>query len=112
MNDFKINVGKLNKRIDIQRKQPVCDINGVTKNEYLTYKKVWASVNNLFGKEYWNAKEYGEEQTVEIVIRYNACKDIALTDRILFDNKIYNISFVDNICYRNEYFKIKATARE
>lgn len=102
----------LNKRIEIQRIMNVEDKNGITKSQYQPLKKVWASCNNLYGKEYWNAKEYGEESTVEFVIRYKACTDLSSTDRILFNGKLYNISFVDNIRYQNEYLKIKATERE
>ena len=107
-----MNFGKLNKRIEIQRLTEIEDKNGITSTKYQPLKKVWASCNNLFGKEYWSAKEYGEEKTTEFVIRFSACPDLCLTDRFLFSGELYNISFIDNIKYKSEILKIKATVRE
>lgn len=102
--------GELRNRIEIQRLTKTQGIYGDTKISFLPLKKVWAKVNGLHGKEYWEAKEYGVERTVEFVIRYSACRDLTEKDRILFRGNFYNISSIDNVMYRNEYLKIKAVA--
>lgn len=105
-----MDIGKLKHRIIIQRGEDFEDEKGVSKTQWLNIATVWASVNNLHGKEYWEAKKYEAENTVEFVIRYSACKDICINDRIVFKDIVYNISAIDNILYKNEVIKIKAMA--
>lgn len=100
--------GKLNKRVTIQRCEDIEDVNGFSKTQWQDIKTVWARVNNLYGKEYWEAKKYDAQNTVEFTIRFNACKDISINDRIKFKNKIFNIISVDNVLYGDENYKIKA----
>lgn len=105
-----MDAGALRQRIEIQR--PVCgrDENGFEMVKYCPLKTVWAKVNGLFGKEWWEAKSYDAENTVEFTIRYNACRDLTLRDRILFRGRLYNITSIDNVLFRNEFLKIKGTA--
>lgn len=104
-----MNPGKLNKRLTIQRSVEKEDENSITKSEWQDLKKVWGSMNNLSGKEYWNAKQYNAENTVEFEIRYNSCPDISEKDRIIYKDLVFNIiSPPDNVKYRNEIIKIKA----
>lgn len=105
-----MNPGMLKHRITIQRYIEHEDLHGITQNEWVDLKTVWGAMNNLFGKEYWEAKKYKEENTVEIVIRYGACKDLTVKDRIKAYGIVYNIKSIDNVCYRNEVLKIKAQA--
>lgn len=99
---------RLNKRITIQRCQQVENEHGITKDEWIDLKTVWAGMNNLYGKEYWKAKKYAAENTVEFTIRYSACEDISAKDRICYRGKLFNITFVDNVQYGNETIKLKA----
>ncbi|MDU6360285.1 MAG: phage head closure protein [Clostridiales bacterium] len=101
-------IGRLNKRITIQRASNYVDANGVTKTGWNDLKTIWCSMNGLSGKEYWTAKSYGAENTVEFVIRYSACKDLNAKDRIQYKGRVFNIIHVDNILYKNETLKIKA----
>ena len=66
-------------------------------------------MNNLYGKEYWEAKQYSAENTVEFVMRYSACKDLSVNGyRLKQGDKLFNITLIDNVLYRNEILKIKA----
>jgi SPP1 family predicted phage head-tail adaptor len=64
----------------------------------------------LFGNEFWSAKTVQSENTVEFVTRY--CNDLAGVNsteyRILWRNRKFNITFIDNIKYENKWLKIKA----
>lgn len=102
-------VTKLTKRITIQRKiEKENESTGVTKEEWSDLKTIWAGMNNLYGKEYWTAKQYGAENTIEFTIRYCACPDLSQKDRIKFNGRVFNITSVDNVQYKNETIKIKA----
>ncbi|WMI81594.1 phage head closure protein [Anaerotignum sp. MB30-C6] len=120
-----MNPGELRHRVIIQRLKKVAGPNLAIKTEYQDVKTVWAKVNNLHGKEYWTAKEYAAENTVEFIVRYSSVKnipvndkpdsgkrEISVKDRLVFRGQIYNITSIDNILYRNEYVKIKAVALE
>lgn len=102
-------VTKLTKRITIQRCAEYEDENtGVSKRKWVDLKTIWAGMNNLYGKEYWTAKQYGGENTIELTTRYSACPDLSVRDRIKYNGRVFNIIFVDNIQYKNETIKIKA----
>ena len=115
MAEFKINVGKLNKRITIQKLTTVTNNNGFDEEKWVDYKPVWASINNLFGKEFYAAKAVNAETTVEFIIRYSSDTKVLLEKdgtklyRVSWNSKAFNITFVDNIKYTNEWLKIKAT---
>ena len=100
--------GDLRHRITVQRYTENEDENGIRTGEWQDFKTVWCSANGLFGNEYWEAKQYDAENTVEFQIRHNACPDLSPKDRLLFKGRLFNISSVDNVQYRNERLKIKA----
>ncbi|MEG1620838.1 MAG: phage head closure protein [Oscillospiraceae bacterium] len=103
-----IDIGKMRHKIAIQRQSQKENEYGISSIIWADICSIWANVDNLYGKEYWNAKEYSAENALTFVIRYSACKDLQLSDRIKFGGKLYNILSIDNILYRNEVLKIKA----
>ncbi len=120
-----MNIGELRHKVTIQRYRKTRGEDLVMKMEYVDVKTVWAKVNNLFGKEYWTAKEYAAENTVEFTMRYSSVKnipvndepngpvrEISLKDRLVFRGAVYNITSIDNILYGNEYVKMKGIAVE
>lgn len=112
VNVMKIQAGDLRHRIEIQRLQKYETDDGFTEMIYQPFRKTWAAVNNLFGKEYWRAKEYGAENTVVFTVRYTAGADVKPQDRILYRGNLYNIQHVDNVKHLDEFVKIRATAEE
>lgn len=103
--------GKLNKRIAIQK------FNGMKQNdngfdipEWIEYKTVWSNVNNLWGKEFYAAKSVNAENTVEFIVRYSKNLEVINSKeyRIFWNKRVFNITFIDNIQYKNKWLKIKA----
>lgn len=105
-----MNIGKMNKRITIQKFTVIQNENGFDKEEWINHKTVWASVNNLSGKEFYTAKAVQAENTVEFTIRYGKYSENIDTKnyRIAWNGRFYNITFIDNIQYKNTFVKIKA----
>ena len=101
-----MNPGKLRHRITLQRYTEIVDPDGFTTQQWQDVATVWAAVENLYGREYWEAAAVQAENTVKFTIRYRPDVDQAM--RIVFRGKIYNIISVDNIKYRNEFIEIKA----
>ncbi|PJI09977.1 MULTISPECIES: phage head closure protein [Clostridium] len=117
---FNINIGKLNKKITIQKLDKTKIVNddegNPTTDGWYDYTTKFASINNLYGSEFWSAKAVNEQDTINFIIRYS--KDLedmeqangAKMYRILWKNKTYDITFVDNVEYLNTFYKIKAKA--
>ena len=83
------------------------DIQGRYRRNYYTCH---AYVNNLSGKEYWEAAQLNAEKEVFFLIRY--CSEVKEIDtehfRILFRGQVYNITFIDNVKYQNKTIKLRA----
>lgn len=105
-----MSVGEMRHRITFQRITNAANENGFESETLEDYKTVWASVSNLQGKEYFAAKAVQEENTVKFTIRYLAGLD--QTMKILFQGKVYNITSIDNIKYKNRYVEINAAEVE
>lgn len=99
-------IGELKHRIIIQKPVIKINENGFEGELYEDYKTVWSKIKNLNGKEYFEASAVQKEKTVKFMIRF--IKDIDETMKISFQEKIYDISFIDNIKYENKYLEIKA----
>lgn len=101
----------MRERIRIQKSRADTDGNG---NHILVWEDCYscrAYANNLSGKEYWEAAGVNAEKDMYFMIRY--CSEVAGLDsehyRIVFRDRIYNITFVDNIRYANRTVKIRAS---
>lgn len=99
---------ELRQRIVIKRSTSSQDEDGFTVISWDVYKKPWAKINGLFGKEYWEAKKYEAENTVVFTIRFKSCPDLSINDIIEFRGNVYNITSVDNVMFLNQELKIKA----
>ncbi|MEY8414801.1 phage head closure protein [Tissierella praeacuta] len=101
-----MNPGELRHRITFQRLTTSTNENGFEIEEWTDVKTVWAGVTNLHGREYFEAAAVQAENTVKFTTRY--LKDVDTSMRILFKDKQYNITSIDNIKYENKLIEIKA----
>ncbi|URZ15330.1 phage head closure protein [Clostridium felsineum] len=117
---MKMQAGSLNKKITIQRynksKIVYDDEGNPTTDGWYDFTTKFASINNLYGNEFWSAKAVNQQDTVNFIIRYSkSISDIEKANgakiyRILWQDKIYNLDFIDNVNYSNTFYKIKAKA--
>ena len=101
-----MNPGELRHRITIQILETVVNENGFEVEEWMDFKTLWASIKNLHGREYFEAAAVQKENTVKFTIRYFDGIDTSM--KILFKDKHYNITSIDNIRYENKFIEIKA----
>lgn len=101
----------MRERITIQKSVAEKDRNGNHILKWVDFYSCAAYANNLSGKEYWEAKQVNAESELNFLIRY--CSEVSELDtehyRILFRGKLYNISFADNVQYKNKTVKIRAS---
>lgn len=112
-------IGDLNKRITFQTYTTTENDLGDTIKSWIDFKTVWANVTNLYGREYYAAMQTQAEKTVKFTIRYLKDLDSKNNEygldttkvfRIQFSNSNYDIKFIDNIKYNNEFMEIQAVA--
>lgn len=103
-------IGDLRHRVTFQKLITEVNENGFEIQTWKNYKTVWSAVSNLSGREYYKAAAIKGEKTVKFLIRYVEGIDESMV--IIFRNKQYNITFVDNIKYINKYIEIKAVEVE
>jgi len=99
-------IADLRHRIILQKFTTVINENGFENEAWQDYKAVWASISNLSGREYYQAAAIQAEKTIKFLIRYTDGIDTDM--RILFKDKQYNITSIDNMKYANKYIEIKA----
>ena len=99
------NIGDFKHKIIIQKPTSSIDEYGCYNQTWTDYKTVWASVTNLFGREFFEAQATKSETTVKFIIRY--ISNLDTTMRISFDDKIYNITFIDDIKYGHKFLEMK-----
>lgn len=99
-------IGKFKQRITFQKPVINVDGNGYETEKLENYKMVWAKVMNLSGREYFEAAAIKQERIIKFIVR--AITGIDETMKILFQDKVYDIVFINNIGYQNKYMEIKA----
>ena len=98
--------GELRHRITIRQKTVTINQRGFTEEVWEPVCTVWASVENLRGREYFQAAAVQAETTVRFTIRYRPGLNTAM--RIAFDGKEYNITFIDHVDYRRAFMELLA----
>lgn len=104
-------LGEWKERITIQKSTLGNDRAGNHVLSWEDYYTCSAYVNNLSGKEYWEAAQVNAQKDIYFIIRY--CSEVSVMDtehyRILFRGQVYNITFLDNVKYQNKTLKIRAS---
>lgn len=101
-----VGIGEMKHRIIFQKLLATINENGFEVERWQDYKTVWAKASNLSGREYYQAVAVQTEKTLIFLIRYLDGIDTSM--RIQFENRQYNITFIDNMKYLNKYIEIKA----
>jgi SPP1 family predicted phage head-tail adaptor len=100
-----INVGRLNKRVTFMKQEQTIGELKQRKIELKEYKTVWATVKELRGGEYWDAKRVRPDAVYKITCRY--LDNISLEMQIKYHGRLFDITDVNNINESNEYLEIQ-----
>lgn len=99
-----MNPGELRHRIKIQKHTSEMNENGFEVKSWQDFKSAWASVTNLHGREFFQAKQVSSSASTKFIIRYIDELDTKM--RILYNDKHYNIIYIDNIKDRNRFIEL------
>jgi SPP1 family predicted phage head-tail adaptor len=103
-----MNAGAYKKLITIEKRTKVKNENGFTSEVWEEYYTNYAYVNKLSGSEFWQAAEVAAQSTVRFELRYHPqLEDVNTKDfRIMFGTRMFNITNVDNVQFKNDTVKI------
>lgn len=109
-----MNAGAYREPVRIEKSSFTEDGIGNRLSVWSEYYKGYAYMNNLSGSEYWEAAQTQSQNTVMFVLRYHPLLGAMNTKgyRIVHRGREYDITSIDNVQYKNETIKIRATAKE
>ena len=95
-----MNSGQLRHRIIIQVATEVqAATTGEVTKTWATWQTVWASIEPISGREYWQAQQTHAELTHKLRIRY--LPSLTVRHRVLFGTRVLEINAVQNLDERN-----------
>lgn len=99
-----------NRFIEIEKYESTQDENGIWKKDWVPFLELWAKAKNLHGSEYFIARQVNKQETIKFTVHWMPGLENEMKEsmRLLYDGKIYNIDFIDNIDHANEFLEIKA----
>lgn len=109
-----MNAGAYRELVVIEKSGYAEDDIGNQIPSWTEYYRGYAYMNNLSGSEYWEAAQTQSQNTIMFVFRYHPLLGAMNTKeyRLVRRGKAYNITSIDNVQYKNETVKIRATAKE
>lgn len=105
--DFKINPGEFRHPITIQKSTVIKNGDGIPKCIWNDLLNTRAKVINVHGDEYYKALSTGVKIEKTFYIRFDRSKNITENDRVIYNNEIYDIKYVNDIKDMNIYLEIK-----
>ena len=106
--------GELRKRVEIQETVETRDEYGGITPGWITVYRAWALVEDLTGRELYQAQQTSEQATARFTIRYRKeFKNDGLTSKmtILYQGKTYNIKSISDIEQAHREIEIMAMQR-
>lgn len=109
-----MNAGAYREPVLIEKNKHVEDDIGNQVASWTEYYKGYAYMNNLSGSEYWEAAQTQAQNTIMFIMRYHPLLGAMNTKeyRLMHQGREYNIISIDNVQFKNETIKIRATAKE
>lgn len=99
-----IKISDLNQKIQIVRNDIFVNDNGVEEEGEIVIANVWAKAQNMSGTEMFKANKDYSKTTARFIIRYR--KDITTDDFIKLNNNKFNIVYINNYNFSNEFIEV------
>lgn len=97
----------LNHRIELQSQASGQSSTGQPNGAWSTYDTVWASIEPISGREYFNAS--GERAEVTHKIKLRSGPSVLPKHRALFGSRVFNIRSVLNLEERGRWLQLMVT---
>lgn len=114
MGKLSVDIGKMNKRIMIQKQTVTIDAEGNHTSVWQDYFSCYAAINGVSQRDYWNARQQHEENTV--TFRMRCCSALKLLNtvdyRIVCSGLIYDITGIDNVLFADSVLNIRGVIKD
>lgn len=105
MAEFKINTSEFRHPIKFQRFEEINNF-GIIQENWIDLYSTRAKINNTTGKEFIANNGITSSVTTRFTIRYNHIHKLTTKDRLIYKDKVYNITYINNILEKNNYLEI------
>lgn len=108
---FYVDAGEFKHRIQIQEFKEDVNNDDIPTKTWTTIVNIKAKVINTSGREYMQGQGTGREHYKKMYIRYPKI-DITNKHRIVYNNELYDITYVNNVDDANKYLEIVVGLKE
>lgn len=98
--------GRLRNRVTIQSQSTTQDAVGQETISWTTVSTVWAQINPLSGRDYYNQSGEHADITHEIMMRHGVT--VRPGDRIVYGSRNFDVNSVLTVQERDAWLKIRA----
>jgi len=96
--------GMLRESVELQRQETVSIGGGATEISYVTYATARGFMKPLSGGERLYAERLDAQTRNRLILRYRS--DIVESDRAVIRGRAYNITWINNLEFRNRWLEI------
>ena len=105
--------GKLNRRITIQILTTTKSETGAIEEVWTDWDhQVWAEMRDFTGRERYNANEQVGDLDTTFLFRYERALDLKPKDRIVWNDRVYDIQFIARMGEMNELMQATCLYKE
>lgn len=102
-----MNFSKMDKRIEFVYKGPDTDEDGYSiKNNWISFRKCWASIKGLRGKTFYTAAQTQSENNKVFNCRY--FKGLTENMKIKYNGNLYDITSINDLDEKHIEYEIHA----
>jgi SPP1 family predicted phage head-tail adaptor len=103
-------IGRLRSKVDLQTSTDTRDAGGGLSCVFETTASIFADIRPQSGDETYRQGKVQEKLTHKIFIRYRT--GVKATQRILFENRVFNIRSIINVDERDRFLELKCVEGE
>lgn len=108
---FYVDPGEFKYPIEIQEFIETPNNDDIPTKTWATFIKIRAKVINTSGKEYIQGQGIGSAIYKKFYIRFPR-QEVTTDSRILYNNQVFNITYVNNVDDANKYLEIVAELKK
>ena len=103
-------IGEMNKRVILQGRVVTQTSSGAVTETWSNLDTVWAKIQPLKGKEFWQAQQMSSELDVRVTIRYR--KNISTIERVNYGNRYFDIVAVIDADEKHRFLELMCKETE
>lgn len=104
----KTSIQNLNRRITLEEPQLIQDDIGGSEKTWVLISKLWSKIEPKSASQVKFSEQLQHRVTHKITVRYFKSPSLKIDQRIIYDNRIFQIKGFRNLMEQNQFFEIDA----